>query len=227
MSSTLQSKILAGIPGIIHGFGNRAEPIPTAFVSGWPSWNDSKPVWKQVHGANSFEVQAPGENAGEVDALYTRRPGLPIAVVTADCVPVLMARNDGGCVAAIHAGWRGTRARILRKLWERLRREGEDPSQWSAAIGPAIGPCCYEVSEELAEDFTTEFAAFAVPRYRHLDLPAINAAELRELGVSHVDLIRTCTRCSPLYFSYRRDGSGTRQWSIISGDSERRRLPAK
>ncbi len=150
--------------------------------------------------------------------------GVPIGIVTADCVPILMARRSGGAVAAIHAGWRGTRARILNVLWERLKQDGENPRDWCAAIGPAIGPCCYEVSEDLAQAFSSEFSwvgkNIAVPRERILDLPAINAAELREIGLEQVDLIRACTRCSgnpahPDFHSYRREGGGTRQYSLI------------
>jgi polyphenol oxidase len=124
-------------------------------------------------------------------------------------------------VAAVHAGWRGVRARILSTLWARLNEKGETPSNWVAAIGPAIGPCCYQVSEELASDFKLEFSrygdALVQPSHRMLDLPAIQEAELKSLGLSSVDLIRACTRCTPgpRYFSYRREGAGTRQWSII------------
>jgi len=219
--STLKSRLLEGIQGLRHGFGNRQEPVPSEFL---PKWDQLKPQWKQVHGIAIAEVKGPSDRCGEVDALFTRMPGQPIAVVTADCVPILLARRDGLAVAAVHAGWRGTRARILAELWRELSEKGERPADWVAAIGPSIGPCCYEVSEELARDFAAEFAAvgegIAVPRTRHLDLPAINAAELRRLGVGEVDLLRACTLCSggkedPLYCSYRRDGTGTRQWSMI------------
>ncbi len=220
----LKSKLLTSIPGIEHGFGSRNEPMPRPFEN---RWEELKPRWKQNHGTSCIEVKAPSQECGEVDALYSRQASLPIAVVTADCVPVLMARKDGAAVAAIHAGWRGTEAQILRQLWTQLESQGESPSEWVAAIGPAVGPCCYEVSEELAEKFTTKFAnlghGLAVPQERHLDLPAINKAELELIGLAQVDLLRACTMCSQepdlgnfKFFSYRREGKGTRQWSVIS-----------
>jgi YfiH family protein len=186
------------------------------FKEAWEKLGAEK---KQVHGVGCVEIREAHQKAGEADAFYSRASGIPVSVVTADCVPVLLARKDGGAVAAVHAGWRGTRAHILRELWKKLSAQGERPGDWIAAIGPAIGPCCYEVSEELARDFAAEFSAVAgaVPRPRYLDLPSINAQELRAIGMADVDLLRACTLCSknPEFFSYRRDGAGTRQWSIV------------
>jgi YfiH family protein len=217
----LTSQLLSVIPGVRHGFGTRGENIPDAMVL---EWTRSAPHWKQVHGVACAEVIAPAQECGEVDALYTLQPKVPIAVVTADCVPILLARISGGAVAAVHAGWRGTRAGIVRELWKKLSFLGERPSDWVAAVGPAIGPCCYEVSEELAEDFLKTFGAPAVPRHRILDLPGINRTELLSLGLREVEVLRNCTRCSlasdgvpePLFHSYRREGGGTRQYSMIS-----------
>lgn len=224
--NALTSDLLAKIPGVQHGFGTLREPVPHVFAPVWPAL---KPDWKQVHGASCAEVTSTNQLCGDVDALYTQKRAIPIAVVTADCVPILMARKDGGAVAAIHAGWRGTRARILQVLWKELRARGEDPKQWVAAIGPSIGPCCYEVSEELAADFAQEFASagkgVAVPKHRILDLPATNAWQLREIGLAACDLIRACTRCTtgpngqPAFHSYRREGGKTRQWSMIMASS--------
>ena len=218
----LKSPLLEKIPGIVHGFGTRDEPIAGPFQK---RWSELKPKWSQAHATDVVEVRQAGQECGAVDALFTAHPGQPIGVFTADCVPVLLARREGGRVAAVHAGWRGTRARILRALWEKLGSQGESPQDWVAAIGPSIGPCCYEVSEELARDFEREFAPFgeglAVPSYRHLDLPAINEQELKSIGVIEVDLLRACTMCSGspgewTYHSYRRDGGGTRQYSLIT-----------
>ena len=213
----LESELLKKITGITHGFGTRSEPIPKVFLA---QWDTQRPTWQQVHGVNAVEVAEPKQSCGEADALYSRQPGIPIAIMTADCVPILLARASGGAVAAVHAGWRGTEARILTFLWDQLRAQGEKPADWVAAIGPAIGPCCYEVSEDLARSFSEKFGKHpgAVPSPRHLDLPAINAAELRSLGMKDVEILRHCTRCSgsdadPTFFSYRREGKGTRQWS--------------
>lgn len=216
----LKSELLSRVPGIMHGFGSADEEVPATLAR---EWSLKRPRWKQVHGVAVAEVLEAGQGCGEVDALWTRKLGLPIAVVSADCVPVLLARRDGRAVAAVHAGWRGTRARIFRALFENLIVGDEKPGDWIAAIGPAIGPCCYEVSEELARDFASSFSSFsgAVPSHRRLDLPAINAAELQAIGLCEVELNRACTRClldasgRPLYHSYRREGGGTRQYSMI------------
>jgi polyphenol oxidase len=218
---TLKSSLLSSVPGVTHGFGTREEPLPGAFREGF---DERQPRKKQVHGVAIAEVERFAQELGEVDALWSRASGIPVSVVTADCVPILMARRDGRAVCAIHAGWRGTRAGIVVEAWRALGAEGQKPADWVAAIGPSIGPCCYEVSAELAVEFARAFpglsTSLVVPRARHLDLPAINAEELRALGVGEVDLIRACTRCSsaPAFFSYRRDGSGHRQWSAIRID---------
>jgi len=218
----LKSALLYQVPGIVHGFGTRIEPVPAPFL---PDWESQRPRWKQVHGTNCVEVKTPAQACGDVDAVFSDQTGIPIPVMTADCVPILLAHKEGKRVAAVHAGWRGTRARILANLWKALQERGESPENWVAAIGPSIGPCCYEVSPELADDFAKEFRDYgedlAVPTFRHLDLPLINAEQLKEIGLEKVDLIRACTRCSlqgaePKFHSFRREGSGTRQFSIIS-----------
>ncbi len=217
----IRSALLDSISSIRHGFGTCAEPIPEPFTA---RWDESRPRWKQVHGGACASITAPRQECGEADALHSSLAQIPIAVQTADCVPVLLASRAGRTVAAVHAGWRGTQARILVKLWEELKAQGHQPKSWVAAVGPAIGPCCYEVSEDLANDFAREFSGAGlkpVPTHRHLDLPAINADELQRLGIGAVDLIRQCTRCSldasgksHLLHSYRREGSGCRQFSV-------------
>ncbi len=217
----LTSSVLSVVPGVIHGFGTLEESLPLPFSK---QWQASGPKHRQNHGSNIACVKTPSQECGEVDGLFTRSEEIPIGIVTADCVPILLAHRLGNGVAAVHAGWRGTRAHILRQLWNQLMSEGENPKEWVAAVGPAIGPCCYEVSTELAEDFQSEFkylgdglAVPSVTQDRNLDLPAINAAELKAIGLYEVDLIRACTHCSqsPRFHSYRREGSGTRQWSVI------------
>ncbi|MCM2324072.1 MAG: peptidoglycan editing factor PgeF [Oligoflexia bacterium] len=217
----LTSPLLSTVPGLLHGFGTIEEPVPARLAA---EWEELQPRWRQVHGAAQAEVFGPGHACGEVDALYTMQAGQPVGVVTADCVPILLARRRGGAVAAVHAGWRGTRARILRELWKTLSERGEKPSEWVAAIGPSIGPCCYEVSPELAEEFRHEFGGrgsrWILPEPRKLDLAAVNQAELRAIGITEIDLLRACTCCAgmpehPLFHSYRREKAATRQWSIV------------
>lgn len=220
----LKSTLLESIAGVIHGFGSIAEPVPAPFAARWEA---QRARWTQVHKTDACELRGPGQVCGEVDAQFSFLPGQPVAAMHADCTPILLARRDGGAVAAVHAGWRGTRAHILQVLWRELEGRGERPRDWLAAVGPTIGPCCYEVSEEIASDFAREFAphgaGLAVPRHRMLDLPAINAAELRAIGLGEVELLRACTRCSvdpatgaPLYHSYRREQGKTRQYSVIA-----------
>ena len=222
IQSIVTSSLLETIPGLRHGFGTVAEPFPLSIK---PDWDRAAPLWHQVHGVATAEVIKGYADHGNVDGLFTFSP-LPVAVVTADCVPILLARKDGGAVAAIHSGWRGTAAHILRVIWDQLKSRGEFPQDSAAAIGPAIGPCCYEVSEDLADEFARDFDEagpdIAVPKKRMLDLPAINAYELRAVGMQDIDLIRACTKCSmiggiPKFHSYRREGSGTRQFSAIVG----------
>lgn len=216
------SPLLAAIRGIEHAFGSRSEPVPEPFLAAWP---DAFPQWKQVHGVRITEARTAREDLGECDGIVCFLDGLPIAATSADCVPILFARRDGRAVAALHAGWRGTLAGASPELVRELVSRGEDPAQWCAAIGPAIGPCCYEVSAELAAEFMRAFTAIgeaaAVPVERRLDLPAINAHQLRAAGIGAVEVLRACTRCAldtngvPLYASYRREGRGRQQRSAI------------
>lgn len=214
----VQSEVLNRLPGIVHGFGTQLEPIPSPFL---PLWHSHRPSHKQVHQVGIAKVERPNQELGEVDGLFSHEQSIPIGVMTADCVPILLANKSGKVVAAVHAGWRGTRAGIIRALWNQLQAEGETPENWVATIGPAIGPCCYEVSTELAEDFLAHFSDFPAhrvsPKPRMLDLPAINAEELRRIGLNEIEILRHCTRCSdhPHFHSYRREGGGTRQWSVI------------
>lgn len=212
--NSLSSQVLSSVPGVLHAFGTRAEPIGSLVRD---VFERSRPQWKQVHGVGVAELVAPGQACGDVDALWARGAGLPAAVWTADCVPVLLARADGGAVAAIHAGWRGLRARIVSEFFERA---GVRPADWVACVGPAIGPCCYEVSVELAQDFASTFGPQWV-KGRILDLPGIQEQELRDLGLARTEVLRHCTRCTrdsdgaSAFESFRRDASKARQGSVI------------
>ena len=225
------SEVLKEIPSLFHGFGTKVQPLPFGLELSpeisKQRWEQSRPKWRQVHGIETCKVTEHSHDCGDVDGIYTNANKTPIAVVSADCVPILFARTHGPLkVAAVHSGWRGTEGRIVEKLWDRLKLEGERPEEWVAAIGPAIGPCCYEVSEELAQSFKENFgdlgAQVAVPEFRKLDLPRIAFELLTRIGLEEVDLIRACTKCARdpltgefLYHSFRREGGGTRQWSLI------------
>lgn len=188
-------------------------------------WEKLRPRWKQVHGVNCAEVFHANQECGEVDAVWTQSPSLPIAVVTADCVPLLLFRDDRKAVAAIHAGWRGIGQRIVLRFFESLPRGLGTPSDWNAMIGPSIRACCYEVSEELIEQFKKQFSELTPnqisPSDRKLDLLAPIKCDLDSLGVKIHSVHPDCTYCARdengahRYFSYRRGDRNSRQYSMI------------
>jgi YfiH family protein len=171
----------------------------------------------QVHGARVIEVSAPGIHPS-ADALFTRAPGLALAVTTADCLPIVLTVPGAVCVA--HSGWRGTAAGMPRAALEALcTASGATPADVVAHLGPAIGPCCYEIGPEVAQ----RFPASAVPRVggaQHLDLRAATKAQLCDAGMraKHVHVVPACTACEPRwYFSHRRDAGRTgRHWAVAA-----------
>ncbi len=158
---------------------------------------------RQVHGASVARVRTPpGDEPVEADGQATPLPGLGAMVLTADCLPIAIARP--GAVAMVHAGWRGLAAGVVAEGVAAVR-ELADKGPLSAAIGPGAGACCYEVGEEV-------HAAFAEthPQGRsgaNLDLKAIARAELERAGVDEVHDCELCTICSDpeLFFSHRRE----------------------
>ena len=170
---------------------------------------------RQVHGARVVHLAEPSSPTEEADAVLSTRPGLAACVSVADCVPVLLADPVTGSVAAVHAGWRGTIARAVEAAVRALAGlAGSPPGRLAAAIGPSIGPCCYEVSTDLANRFAREIG----PVVRtgaggpHLDLWEANRALLLEAGLAkeRVDVLRRCTSCDKVsFFSHRRDGGLT------------------
>lgn len=165
-----------------------------------------EPAWlEQVHSADVLDAR-PGRN-GPGDALVTAEMSRALAVVTADCVPVLLA--SGHRIAAVHAGWRGIARSIVPAALERLDAAAGSVTAW---IGPAIGPCCYEVGHEVAEEVVAasseEVACDGVGGRPHLDLVAAVAVQLRRGRVSDVRIVESCTRCDERrLWSYRREGA--------------------
>jgi len=162
---------------------------------------------EQVHGARVARVT--GADGGAVipgaDALVTDEPGLYLMLLFADCVPVLLSAP--GEVAIAHAGWQGTASEIARRTVEAMRGA---PETVHVAIGPAIGVCCYEVSDEVADAVqrtVDEPITRPGPRGRpHLDLAAANRAQLIAAGLrpENVELSGVCTACNvDTYFSHR------------------------
>ena len=163
---------------------------------------------RQVHGA---DVVRAGGRGAEADAIWTDEPGEPIVVVTADCVPVALVRLGGRpALALAHVGWRGLLAGVVPAAVAALGSR-----HVAAAVGPGIGPCCYDVGEEVSAPVRTAFGpGFSTDG--HLDLPAAVEQALRNAGCARVDRLDECTSCHPeRYFSHRRDeGLTGRQGAI-------------
>ncbi|MEB3198822.1 MAG: peptidoglycan editing factor PgeF [Candidatus Sericytochromatia bacterium] len=193
----------------------------------------TQPVFSlhQVHGAVLHHVDAdtaaqPGEWQG--DALFTRQTGRAIGVFTADCAPLLLASSDGTAVAAVHAGWRGTVAGAAGATVAAFEAAGISPDQLTVAVGPTIGPCCFEVGTEVVETFAATpwyDPAIVRPGTRgnpHLDLFTALEGQLRWAGVpaDAIHLSRLCTACdADAFYSWRRDGgrSGRHLATIVCG----------
>lgn len=244
----LRSQLLADLP---HGFttragGGSAPPYnslnlgdqvgddPAAVSDNWRQLRETTGLEfirvRQVHGARVVAGDAPRSPLEEADGVVSATTGVAACVAVADCVPILLARPDGTAVAALHAGWRGTLARIAAEGVRSLATGGSGEAPL-AVIGPSIGPCCYEVSDELAEQFAAAFGPRVLrpgPRAPHLDLWVANERALREAGVTRVAVLRRCTSCEArLFFSHRRDGGRTGRMVgfIAPGPISAHRLP--
>jgi YfiH family protein len=145
----------------------------------------------------------PGARGEPGDGLWTDEPDLPVLAMSADCIPIALVRANGAkpALAVLHAGWRGLLAGIVETGVATL-----GPGELAAAVGPAIGPCCYEVRDDVAGPFRARFGDTIV-RDGRLDLWRAAEEELRANGVAHVERMDSCTACRPdLFFSHRRNG---------------------
>jgi YfiH family protein len=200
---------------------------------------------KQIHSAVIWPFSAAPNEPCKGDASLTKTPGLLLGVQTADCVPTLLVDPKKRAVAAVHAGWRGTLARILEKtVGELVANYNSKPSDLLAVIGPSIGPCCYEVGAELVAQFTTQFADAAdyfdeartgeepnplqwlnrmppghqpPPPNVHLDLPKANRSQLLAAGLREKNIFSSnlCTACYPSLFFSYRK-QGPRSGRLLS-----------
>ena len=211
---------LSALPGLVHGFEQRGRSEPgesreegRARVRSALDGSGRLFLMRQVHGATVLD--APWGGTPEADAAVSGERGGLVGVATADCLPVLLVDPVRRVAAAVHAGWRGTVAFVATRAVEALVARGSRPDDLVAALGPGIGPCCYEVGEELRDAFGPDGEGFfrAGPRGRpHLDVRAANARQLRRAGVpaERIHHVEDCTACHPdLYYSFRRDGPGT------------------
>jgi len=183
-----------------------------------------KPELSQVHGCAVVEARGAAQ---EADGIWTTRPGVHIGVRVADCVPILLAGRiaaDRPWAAALHAGWRGATAGILRKGVAVYRDLGGDPAALAFAFGPAIQACHFEVGEEVIDAAKADAAWHEGlrregPRGKpHLDLHGFLRAQARDLGLDPAKdgSVPLCTLCQrDLLFSYRGGDTKARQWGWV------------
>jgi len=236
--------------GFTHGFTTRAGGVsapPFDALNLGGKWGDDpanvaenrrrlgralgRPIIaRQVHGAVVARVRAGDQPEAiarlEADALCSDAPGVTLGIFVADCIPALLADPRTGAFAAVHAGWRGTVAGVLPAAVRSLATElGARPEDLRIALGPAIGPCCFEVGGEVVAAFLSLFPdardrGVVLPSPRgaagksNIDLKAANCLLLERAGVSPeaIDAGPECTHCDRArFFSFRRDGSSTGQ----------------
>jgi hypothetical protein len=239
------------LPWLIHGFSTRSGG--TSILNGdevlnlgFMDWDERKSVLsnreqfqsalnaleftlvplKQIHSDLIHSFSAAVSEPSHGDASITNAANLLLSVQTADCVPILLVDPRKRAIAAMHAGWRGTLARIAEKAVGRMQQEfGSKPSDLLAAIGPSIGQCCYEVGVELVTKFTAQFADAAEyfdeprtgdepnpiqwlnmkppghqppPKNVHLDLRKANVSQLKSTGIrpANIHVSDLCTACN-------------------------------
>jgi hypothetical protein len=168
---------------------------------------------RHVHGTDVWTVGQPLADDATFDGLVCDRPGAVLAAFAADCIPILFADPVARVCGAAHAGWRGTVNGVARNVTSRMGELGAKPEDVRVALGPSIGPCCFEVGPEVVAEFRAAFGELpglvvAGPRKDHIDLRVATRAVLERAGVraEHIDDRPPCTRCNERFFSYRRDG---------------------
>jgi len=228
------------VTGMLHAFTTRRGGLGarnngirhpddwTAVASSFGVCSDRVVTVNQVHGENIVTVD--DLNVRDVrtvhaDAMITDVPGIAIGVETADCVPVLLFDPMKPAVAAVHAGWRSTVKKIVQKAVHRMHEEfGSEPARLIAAIGPAIGPECYEVDEVVMGPVREAFSFWkevSTPRGNDrwsLDLVKANKLELLQIGLAekNVHALGLCTSCRrDLFYSFRAEGRTGRMLSVI------------
>lgn len=224
------------LPGIRHGFftreGGGSNGLYASLNIGYGSGDDKAKVCEnrrhvakalsstqdeiltcyQIHSNICHIVSSMEETHQEGDALVTNAPNLPIAVLTADCVPVLFADAEAKVIGAAHAGWKGAKAGILGSTIDAMETLGATKEHIIAAIGPAISQASYEVGNELMEQFTAEDQAYQIfftnggnSTHRQFDLPGLVAEKLRKLGVAKLEKLDYDTYVDERrFYSFRR-----------------------
>jgi hypothetical protein len=197
----------------------------------------NEPIWlNQVHGTQVIDVGALKESKDDgmavpsADASVTTAPGQVLAIMTADCLPVLLASRDGKVVGAAHAGWRGLAAGVIEQTVALMRvkqsnhaqTDTETQSEILAYLGPAIGPHAFEVGSDVRDIFMAHNPASAAcfeqlqEKGKYLaDIYGLACLRLNALGIEHIEGGGECTLQNPDYFSYRRDQQTGRMGSFI------------
>ena len=165
----------------------------------------------QVHSSRIVRA-TPSAHGEKADGLWTDEPGVPVLAMSADCLPIALVRTDGKrAVAVLHAGWKGLLAGVVAEAVKAI-----GGGALAAAIGPAIGPCCYEVGEEVAAPYRERFGD-DVMQGRKLDLWTSAERALRAARVPKIDRFDRCTSCEPeTFFSHRRDNGDTGRQGVIA-----------
>lgn len=207
---------------LISGHGDTPENIRENFrrvAALFGAGPDDCAVTKQVHG-NTVRVVTDADRHAclspvpyDADGIVTSTPGLPIFCFTADCVPVLMCDAETGVAAAVHCGWRSSVGDILKNALDVMKSLGADPAHVCAAIGPAIGFCCFETDDDVPEAVTELLSGNTEGLFKRrddgktmVDLRGANARRLVQLGVpdDQIDISDECTFCShEKYWSHR------------------------
>jgi YfiH family protein len=184
----------------------RSDLTARSAVSSWLGISREWATVRQVHGITVLEATAAGE-LGEADAIWTDRPGIPLAVFTADCFGVALVAD--GAVGVAHAGWRGTASGVVTALGREMTSRGHPPR--SAAIGPGIGPCCFEVGVEVEQRFPLDVAR---TRWGSTSVD-LSAAIRRELDGLEIWVAGLCTMHDPGLFSHRQTRTLLRHATIV------------
>jgi YfiH family protein len=193
----------------------------------------NEPIWlNQVHGTQVIDADNKNDwsNVPSADASVTSTPGQVLAIMTADCLPVLLASKDGKVIGAAHAGWRGLAAGVIEQTVALMRAkqsnqthsETETQAEILAYLGPAIGPHAFEVGSEVREIFIAQSPASAAcfeqlqEKDKYLaDIYGLACLRLNALGIEQIEGGDECTLQNPDYFSYRRDQQTGRMGSFI------------
>ncbi|HEU0034453.1 MAG TPA: peptidoglycan editing factor PgeF [Kofleriaceae bacterium] len=240
MSSTIRLHRSDVIPreGFVHGFPERTGGVstgPRSSLNLGARWGDDRAnvdenrrllaahagydpkqlvATRHVHGTNVWRVGEPLPPDAEFDGLVCHEVGPVLGAFAADCVPMLFADPVARVCGAAHAGWRGAVAGVATNVVRRMAELGSRPEDLRIALGPSIGPCCFEVGPEVVAEFRATYGEVpgmivAGPRKDHVDLRVALRTELERLGVprAQIDDRPPCTRCeADRFFSYRRDG---------------------